>query len=305
MLCYNYTMSEINFNPQSIAIVSTTHYPKWYRGELKSIKHTEKIRGDLALETVKKAVELGYKVVIAEGKSTKTFIKNLQAIPEVRVYKRKQLGRGAGKRLALEKASKIPGVNVLVMTELEKVSFITQCIEACITQILENKAEIVVPKRNDVLFKSSYPRYMYNSEVEGNNIYNEALRSNNILPKTISDLDFFFGPRVLVNDRKVVALFKRRYYFSGISLLEKLYDPDQYSNVLMFPIINALKKKLRIVSIEVPFSYPRLQKENEDVGNREMFEEKRSMQRTSILIDLMHFLSFLEKKKTSRMKEKK
>lgn len=298
-------MSEFNFDPQSIAIVSTTFYPRWYQGKLRSIKHVEKVRGDLALETIRKGAQLGYTVVVAEAKSSKTFVKQLQEIPGVFVYRHKQLGRGAGKRLAIEKASKMPEVKVLVMTELEKVSFITHCIKLSVTPILEDKADIVVPKRDDSLFKSFYPRYMYNSEIEGNSIYNEALRSNTILPKNIPDLDFFFGPRVFKNDRKVVALFKRRYYFSGISLLEKLYDPDQYSNVLMFPVINALKKKLRVMSIEVPFTYPRLQKENEAVGKLAAFEEKRSMQRTSILIDLMHFLSFLLFKKTSRMKEKK
>lgn len=298
-------MPEVGFDPQSIAIVATTFYPKWYRGKLKSIKHTDKVRGDLALETVTKARALGYIVLIADGKSTKTFTKNLQAIPSIFVHKRKTIGRGAGRRLAIDKAAKLPGVKVIVLTELEKVSFVTNCLPELVEPILQNKADIVVPKRNDTLFKSFYPRYMYNSEIEGNNIYNQALRSNNILSKQIPDLDFFFGPRVFKNDKKVVALFKRRYYFSGISLLEKLYDPDQYSNVLMFPIVNALKKKLRVISSEVQFAYPRLQKENEEVGDRETFDEKRSMQRTSILIDLMHFLSFLEKRKSSGMRESK
>lgn len=37
------------FNPTPLAIAATTSYPKWYRGKLRSIKHTDKVRGDLAL----------------------------------------------------------------------------------------------------------------------------------------------------------------------------------------------------------------------------------------------------------------
>lgn len=298
-------MSEQHVDPQTIAIAATTFFPKWYRGKLKSIKHTDKVRGDLALETAQKIGQLGYHLVIADGKSTKTFHQDLQAIPGTIVISRKSVGRGQGKRLAIEKASKISGVVVIILTELEKVSLITNCLFQIVGPIIKNNIDIVVPRRNDTLFKSTYPRYMYNSEVEGNGIYNEALRSNNILPKNKADLDFFFGPRVFKNERKIVSLFKKKYYFSGVSFLEKLYDPDQYSNVLMFPIVNALKMKLRVADVEVPFSYPRLQKENEDVGEREAFGEKRSMQRTTILIDLMHFLSFLEKRKGSGMRVKK
>jgi len=168
--------------------------------------------------------------------------------------------------------------------------------------ILQGKADIVVSSRSDALFKSTYPRYMYASEVEGNTIYNEALRSNNILSQAYPSFDWFFGPRVLRNDKNIISLFKRIYRFSGVSILEKLYSPDKYSNVQFFPIVSALKKKMNVVSVEVPFSYPRLQKENEEIGARDVFIEKRSMQRVSILIDLMHFLSYLEKKRSSRVK---
>jgi len=59
------------------------------------------------------------------------------------------------------------------------------------------------------------------------------------------------------------------------------------------------------MDVEVPFRYPHLQKENEDVGQREVFIQKRNMQRVSILIDLMHFLSYLEKRKSSKLRMNK
>jgi len=295
-------MPEESFDPKKIALAVVTYYPKWYQGKLKSIKHTDKVRGDLALEFAQKTIEGGYHLVIADGKSTKTFQKELQKIPGVIVIKRKTESSGQGKRIAMERAIRIAGVTVIVLCEPEKVSVITDCMEQMTKPLFEDTADIVIPKRQDNLFKASYPRYMYLSEVEGNGIYNEALRANNLIPKELYDMDSFFGPRAFRNEKQIVALFKRRYHFSGISLLEKLYDPDSYSNVQFFSFINALKKKFRVVSVEVPFIYPSLQKENEDIGRREEFIAKRNLQRVSILIDLMHFLSFLQKNKNSRIR---
>jgi hypothetical protein len=295
-------MPEQHFDPQKIGFAVITSYPKWYRGKLKSIKHTEKVRGDLALEFVEKAALAGYKIVVSDGKSTKTFRHDLDAIPGAIILKRKTKSSGEGKRTALDKLSKIPGVEVIVLSEPEKVSLITNCLEQIVVPILQDKADMVIPKREDGLFKATYPRYMYDSEVEGNSIYNEALRANNLLPEALSDMDSFFGPRVFRNTKELLQLVKRKYHFSGVSFLENLYDPDKYSNVQFFPLINALKKKLRVVSVEVPFRYPHLQKENEEVGQREIFIAKRNLQRVSILIDLMHFLSFLKKNKNSRVR---
>jgi hypothetical protein len=295
-------MPEQSFDPQQIGIAVITSYPKWYRGKLKSIKHTDKVRGDLALEFVQKARELGYHIVVTDGRSTKTFKKDLQAIPGAIVLHRKTITSGNAKRAAIDKVSTIPGVAVLVLSEPEKLDIVTRCLPDIVLPILENKADIVVPRRNDVLFKATHPGYMYESEIELNGIYNEALRSNNLLPEHLYHLDGCFGPRVFRNEKKLVSLFKRKYYFSGASLLEKLYNPDVYSNVLFFPLINALKQKLRVQIVEVAFSYPPLQKENEDIGQREIFIAKRNLQRVSILTELMHFLSFLQNNKNSRVR---
>lgn len=293
-------MAEVD--PKKIGLAVITSYPKWYRGKLQSLKNTDKIRGDLALEFARKASQAGYRLVIADSKSTKTFLRELTAIPNIHLIKRRSLTSGEGKRMALDKVSKIPGVEVIILTEAEKVSLITECIQQIARPLLEGKADIVVPKREEGLFKSTYPLYMYDSEIEGNCIYHEALVSNNIIPQKFPPLDIFFGPRAFKNDKKILALFKRKYVFSGLSILEKLYGPDIYSNVLYFPIVSALKKKLKVANLAVPFRYPKIQKENEDIGARDIFIEKRNLQRVSILIDLMHFLSYLEKKKSSRVK---
>ncbi len=183
-------MSE--FDPASIAIGMTTMYPQWYKGKVRSIKHTEKIRGDLALSTAQKAHELGYKVVVVEHDSSRTFKRELAQIPQIVISSIRLPKRSPSKRKAIKIASKIPGVKVIVLTEPEKLSLITDCIPNIVEPILLHQADIVVPKRENTLFSSSYPSYMYASEKEGNALCNEMLKANGLLAKTDEDLDIFF-----------------------------------------------------------------------------------------------------------------
>lgn len=294
---------EFSFDPSRIAFALISYYPKWYRGKLRSIKHTDKIRGDLALEFINQAKKSGCHVVVVDGKSTKTFKKELSQVPDIVIKTSRAPKRAPNKRLAIRIASKIDGVEAIILSEVEKLSFI-DCLEQIVKPILTNEADIVVPKRNAALFKSTHPLYMFESETEGNRIYNEALRTQGLLPENHEGLDMFFGPRVLRNDKKIVELFMRRFRIKvgKFSLPAEFFDTEDYSNPLYFPVVLALKKHLRIVSVEISFSYPKIQKENEDIGLRDAFVEKRSLQRLSLILELIHFLSYLERKPQSKMK---
>lgn len=284
------------FEPSSIAFALLTYFPKWYQGKIQSIKHTDKIRGDLCLEFIQKAVKAGYQVVVIDGKSSKTFQHELHTFPTIHIRKRLAAKRSPNRRQSFQIASKIPGVTVIFSTEAEKVSILDYVAELT-TPIFEGKADIVVPKREDKLFKSSYPSYMYESEVEGNNLYNQHLRLSKLLPDTADDLDMFFGPRVFRNDPNILSLFMKKFNLRihHMHLPKDYFDPEEYSNASYFPIISALKKKLRVVSVEIPFVYPKMQKENEEVGELQVFIEKRKAQRLSLLLDLMYFLNSFKK----------
>lgn len=292
-----------SFNPSSVAVAMTTYYPKWYRGKLRSIKHTDKVRGDLALESIEKATELGYQVVVADGKSSKSFRKALSLTSCSKLIMRRPVKSSAGKRKAIRITTKLPVIKVIVLTEPEKVSLIKDCIPDIVEPILNENSDIVVSKRNLQLFESSYPDYQYESEVEANNLYNENLKSNNLLDEK-EEFDWFFGPRAFKNDPKIVSLFMKKYSinYDNFSLPKDYFDPESYSNILFFPIIQALKKGLKVKSVEVPFNYPVLQKENEDTGDRELFMEKRKSQKLALLVELMHFISYLEKNPKSGVK---
>ncbi|OGK57812.1 hypothetical protein A3I50_04165 [Candidatus Roizmanbacteria bacterium RIFCSPLOWO2_02_FULL_37_9] len=283
------------FDPSSVAIAVITYYPKWYQGKLRNIKDTDKVRGDLAIEFFSKATNLGYKVVVADGKSPKTFRKVLSKIRGLITIKRRSLKRSVARRQVIKRASQIPNVKVIISTEAEKTSLLDHIEKIC-RPILEKKADIVVPKRNMALFQKTYPLYMYESEIEGNKLYNKILRTNGIL-KAGEDFDLFFGPRVFANDLKVLRLFSKKYQlrFSKTTyLLNSHFDYEDYSTTQYFPLITALKKGFRVKSVDINFSYPEVQKENEERGERALFEEKRKYQRMIILSDLLYFLKLLK-----------
>lgn len=289
-------MTNFNSDPQSIGIAVTTYYPKWYKGRLRSIKHTDKVRGDLAIEFAGICSQAGYKLVVADGNSSKSFKRALSQINGIILIKRRSMKRSPSKRLAIKRLSKMPDIKVIILSEPEKVSLIKDCLPTIIKSILDRKADIVIPKRNQELFKKTYPSYQYDSETEGNNLYNEILKSHNLLLEG-ENFDMFFGPNAFLNTSKFRALFLKTHKLpTGKSLKYNIViDPEEYSNTIFFPIVLALKKKFKVKSVEVPFSYPMLQKQNEEKGQKELFLEKRKNQKLSLLVELLYFLRFISR----------
>ncbi len=275
--------------PSSVALAVITYYPKWYRGRLRSIKHTDKVRGDLALEFFRKATNFGYQTIVADGISSKTFRKELSKIPNLIIIKRRSNKALPAKKKAVKKAASINGVKAIFMTEAEKISLL-DFIPKLVDPILKKKADIVIPEREVNLFLKTYPNYMYESENEGNKLYNDVLRLNSLW-KEPKDLDLFFGPRVFANKKSIIKFFTRNYRLRiGKSFyLDNFVGQESYT-MQFLPVISALKKRIRVVAIKIPFKYPKIQKENEEKGVKELFEEKRKNQRMGILIELLYFL---------------
>lgn len=284
------------FDPKTIAIVLSTRYPKWYKGKLKSIKNTDKVRGDLCLELVRKSSKTGYQIVMVDTLSSKTFRKELVSIPNLHLIKKNiPIKRSPSRRLGYKIASKINGIQIIIYTDPEKVS-LTDSIPEMVKPILENRADIVVPKRNENLFKSTYPKHQYLSETEGNALYNGQLKASCLLSSNSEDLDMFFGPRAFKNKPEILSLFTKKIIFPAKirKLTDNLeFEVEEFSNAIFFPIVSALKKGFRVANIEVKFSYPVSQKENEEKGSKELFIAKRNAQKMSILIELMYFISYM------------
>lgn len=280
-------------NPQNIAFAIITFYPGWYRGKTRSLSHTDKIRGDLALEFIQKTISLNYQLVITDGYSSKSFRRELKKFSGIKIIKRRSNKRSFAKRQAFKTASQLPEVKVVIATEPEKVSLIDST-DIIAKPLLENASDILILKREKQLFQETYPDYMHDSEVEGNRIYNQELRLHSILPEKSEDLDWFFGPRAFRNDRKIISLFIKKpgFKIGNNELFEGYFDSD----VSFFPLVLALKKGFRLKNLQIPFAYPKMQKMNESFGARDFFIKKREAQRLGILLELMQLLDYLKNK---------
>jgi len=285
-----------------VAVVLITHYPRWRTGKI-NLNNTDKVRGDLALKLIKEAQKLGCHVIVSDSRSARSFKKELSNLKNIMLIHRRSSKRAIGIRDGIKKASKIPDIKAIVLTEPEKVSLITDCLKDIVSPILEGKADIVIPKRREKLFVETYPIYMYESEKEGNQTFNEELKSHKLISKD-DDFDIFFGPKAFLNDKKIVSLFMKQYTFNvdHMSFPKWYFDAEELSNTNFFPVVQALKRGFRVKSIDVPFKYSNSQKLNETGKYKHFFEEKRRMQRIAITIELLHFVSFLENYKGVRVK---
>lgn len=284
-------------NHQEIAIATNTFYSNWYEGELLDSSDSDKVRGDLALHFFYFACNLGYKVVVVDGESSESFRKKLESFPMI-VIQRPDAKRSVARRLAIETSSKLFGIKVIVLIEPEKVSFVTHCMNAAVEPILNNQCDLVLAKREKELFIKTYPAFQYDSESEANIFINELYRTYGLLSFSKTEPDMIFGPRIIKNSPSVVACFMKKYVLTSdtFSISSEFIDPEQVLNTMFIPIILGEKQGLNIQNVTVPFTYPVLQKQNEEVAGKQSFIEKRKNQKIGIIIGLIHFLRFLEGK---------
>lgn len=140
--------------PESlISIATATFYKNWhpYTPELSP----DKVRGDLAIQFAKTAVDKGFSVTVVDAGSPSTFKENLEQVG-AHVYTEVDRGMSGSRRQALTEASRVPGSKVLAWIEPEKVSLVRDALPQAAEPLLQGKADIVVPARNDQAF-ATYP----------------------------------------------------------------------------------------------------------------------------------------------------
>ncbi|OGE43769.1 hypothetical protein A3A45_00220 [Candidatus Daviesbacteria bacterium RIFCSPLOWO2_01_FULL_36_8] len=202
----------------------------------------------------------------------------------INIVKRISLKSSPARRQAFRAASKLPQVKVIIATEPEKVSLIDNIVDIA-HPILSNEADIVIPKREDNLFRKTYPDYMYKSETKANQLYNKLLKLHKVFKNKYEQIDIFFGPKAIKNDSKILNLFFKQ------PLKITQFDPEMYSNTLFFPVVLALRKGFKVKNIQIPFKYPKIQKKNESRGARNFFIQKRRNQSIQMLSELKYLLS--------------
>ena len=293
---------ETEFKPGKVAIAMTTSYPRWYPGEIQSIEDTDKVRGDLGLEMIRKAVGRGFNVVLADKDSPQDLRQQFSELAVRFISREDNDTRASGRKVAIGEASSIPEVKVIIRTEPEKISLLDFIPEIALP-ILRGEADIVVPKRRNQEFQTFYPPYMYESEVRANKKYNSILREFEILKEDEVDLDMYFGPTIISTDPQVISLYMERYKFKDKKVLKgglrRYVRPDDFSNSQMFAVVEALNNGLKVVGVEIPFIYPKSQRNNE-MTEIEEFRSKRKNQKWGILDELVLFIRYLRDPNSSK-----
>ncbi len=202
------------------------------------------IRSELAIELITKAKNLGYEIVVVDNHSSEGF---LQQLKNNNINYLEQLGSsmGEGKRDAIRESIRL--ADVVCLTEPEKVSLLDS-IQIITEPIINRKADMVIPKRKSL---STYPHFQQSTEIKLNSVWKKV---------TAIELDISFGPRIF--SREMANYFLNYQSKYG----------DRWESIFL-PVIDAVKDRKKIVSVEINYNHPQTQTQNEE-GNK-AFELKR------------------------------
>lgn len=288
-------INEFSFDQRSVGIAVTTYYPAWYKGKYKNIGDVDKIRGDLALKFIAKANAAGMEIAVVDGKSSFAFLKKLRETKSVRVFLCSGLKRSPARRKAIGELAALSHVRCIILTEPEKLSLLnTDCLFDIVKPILNHDADIVIPKRDPKLFEKTYPEFQYQSERLGNNEIHRMLKQYGVYSGH-EVFDFFFGASVFRNDSRMISLYQNIFSLkmSNKTIPNEYLDPEEFSDTLFFPPILGLTKDYRVRPVIIPFTYPVIQKQNEEIGAKKMFMEKRINQQLGVLAQIRQLLLYL------------
>lgn len=282
-----------------IGVATATFYPTWEKSsDVSPDASVDQVRGDLALETIHAAIENGYQLAVVDGGSSPDFIEML-GLMGVAVEAEREKGMSASRRQAFEIVSEMDGVEVICWTEPEKLAITRDCIKEAVKPIIDGRADIVVPRRDDEAF-ATYPEYQVKFEKASNHLWNDILKRHRLLPEDAEELDAWIGPRLFKNDPDIVDLFMGKYeYTSDVQSGLRRDAPELWPNAIFLPLVAALHKGYRVMSVDIPYRHPASQTANEQ--DSEAFRAKRATQQENILKTTIHFIRHLEDSSRSRM----
>ena len=181
-------------------------------------------------------------------------------------------------------------MRAIITTQPEKDSIIRDCVPPLVHHILFEGADVVVAKREEGLFRDTFPGYMYESEQKGNAILCRLLRDYGLLKPYQPDLDFFSGSWAYRNDpellREIIRIYDFRKTAGDETTVRKYIGKHMF-----FYIFDALRLGKNVMSAEVPLVYSQEQRLNEEDPSRiEEFILKRRGQRYAILEELIDYI---------------
>lgn len=283
------------FDSSRINIITTTFYSRWVPGQLQwkfgdsvTPDVVDKVRGDLALQTVSEGAREGARVIVIDGGSnTHPFREALVRVGNgVLVFDEIDHGTSTSRQQGFRIAC-MSDRTANLWIEPEKTGMAQKpCLEPVIAPILQKKIALVIPARDENGF-ATLNNYQADVERESNFKWRSLLVEEGILPLDHPGFDNWFGPRGWHKD--IAGLFLRKYISTDPDA--KLIRPEQYGNALQFPLIAALFEGRNVLSVQVPFRYPETQQAIEQYNPE--FEAKRRDQQASILETIKEFIALL------------
>ena len=272
-------------------------------------------------------------VVVYSERTSKPFLESLrlygdETLPHeakdkkerLKVVKQKGKGLGDARREGVSEALNIPGVEVFVMTEPEKVSLSErENLLRLVEPVLSGEAEMTIPDRGiRVSLKKKKPEavekgedlrgyepYQAYSEVRFNTlVHNKILVSEGLRGKNDDILDLIGGTRVFRKDLAYLFLidWKVREGAEGVFDSQKGTLPSvEPSRYLSFygPVIQALSLGKRVLSVPISYRHPQEQTKFEE--RRADYRKKRWGQLHGILPELAEVARFAREVKRNKV----
>ena len=213
---------------EKIVIATTTFY--------NPNNSSDNYRSNLAKKTIKNATDLGYKIIVVDGGSSEKILREFEKYG-AQIYSQTSNGMGNSRRQAITEAYS-SGKEIIAWMEPEKNNYINKIIDTAIP-ILNNSAEIVIPKRKSL---KSYPLYQQYAERFGNEFWKELTGTN---------LDMWFGPRTWRKESS-------NYFLNNSSTNNNCWDS------IFIPIMNAIIDNKKVISVEIDYTHPKKQTELEE-----------------------------------------
>jgi hypothetical protein len=218
----------------------------------------DKLRSELSFQTFSEIKKKGFGLIIIDSGSSKEHIHKMQGMNLNFVLQDKK-GMGVERRQVIAEAQKQG--SIIVWMEPEKCPFV-QYIEYLAQELIDQKAEIIVPKRTSL---ASYPLFQQKTEETLNLFYKNI---------TGIDLDICFGPKIFT---KEAADYFLKYDGSF---------GDRWESVFI-PVYLALKDNKKVISSIVNYVHPEVQTVFE-AGNKD-FDLKRIDQLNDLCKSIYHF----------------
>jgi hypothetical protein len=260
---------------------------QWKSGDLVTPQVADKVRGDLAIETITAVVEKGAGVIVVDGVNNRPFRQALER-RNVLIFDETEKGISPSRQQGFRIADFMPDKLANLWTEPEKVSIVKDCLEPIMRPILLGQADLVIPFRDNDSF-ATFPEYQAEVAREANRQWNGLLIEQGLRSPGDSELDVWFGPLGWRKD--ITDLFLRRYKVADSYSGSGLVRPDEYCNANYFPIIAALTAGKRVLSVEVSYRHPKILKVIED--NNPAFNQKRDDQLHTIIETTKYYLEYV------------